>query len=1433
MRKKRLWTAVFLFFRIVLGSALLSNETFDLSQYYSERFVIDEVGETFQRSYLIAAHSQEEAVDQLSVLSNNCSLLDEVEEYTCVIDETYCSYPSDPELKTYKIDQKVCNCYVDSCDGEVNSTKTILFPGCFCEKREQQCDLNGSCPQWAESSDRKELRFNIFEHKMPNHLAEDFVQAGDENAIFNKNKVSMVSSLFHQSGFNCTLLFNHHFTSQSASSRLVVRALLKGGKERKNLYEYTTKPAATTYWIPTTVIIGSFSEPFKISIDCETGSKPKKNKNKQKEYKVFACGLSNIRFDDCMDIRNPIEMCSYGDQFLCSTKSNTKCLKDAQCDLKSDCEDGSDEVECGSVLGTMCDFDNPDGFCDGWVQRTRIMGSQQNQFEPTTIAPLNKIDETPTYLLKKRGPSATVREARKGSGQMLVYDEKENNIISRRKSVLQSPVFPRTNPEAYDLNSPLFETCTLRFYVCSRTNSKTWDISIISKSGNPFDSGKTFIYEGNFDPTQTREAACEWERVHILVPRQNAGFRLGIFVDSYQRDDFFAIDDLSFSPSCFEKSINQSTWEIPDLTITTCGASGFDQPPSCTKDRELDGQTGHFLKEDGSQEWTVPVDGFYRIDACGAGGGSTSMFNGEPGDCITLQVHLLENIALRMLVGQVGESACLTEQDDEFRPSSCSKTNPVERRNNEGGAGGGGATLIKVESDLWNVVVGGGAGASWIGDDVNVGYGASASPIDFDERCNTTCMTVSHNSFFVDKIENRCPEGKDNHSTVYGGFGGGGNSCGMLGGSGAGYKAGNPFGKGRERSGTSNVTENFSKDVLYFQSNKVEEGYIKIRFCRKTCAKPSVCRFRKDYYDEEYCGCPDGSNYTGTPESCECPLACPSSSTCQYRNFTYEPFCLCKNGKTLDGLSKEYCEVPETWNWYNYVILVSAIIVIIVASGVVYRYQSREKQMKQEIFDLTQMKSPEYVYTDIYFGRQTRQSALDCLPSIPRDAIARGKVLGKGNFGEVFYGEYSGIKLAVKTISRTFSASEASQADFCNEALCMGTFVHDNVVSLIGIDFSVLPYMIAIEFMEGGDLLSFVKESRPNHTSLNPLKLSMIDLVKICFDVASGCSCLESFGYVHRDIAARNILLTTKGKNRIAKIADFGMAKEITYGSEYYRVHGRAMLPIKWTPPEAFIDGVFTTKADVWSFGILCWEVFSLGVVPYPNRRNEEVMLMLTEGGRLEYPYGIPTRVYQLMRECWVTCPENRPKFTDIVSTFKEILDDPASTGMAFPIHPTVRASFAHSQSTPVSVETPMTAITEISLNSAFTEASTVKISSPQDMQDRIYLHELMLTREQPYTSEMTTHVIDCLRKDLARSQYETGMGSVPQPEYLSPQSIDETVQLIPTSNTVIEQTPPTSLIDLNRLAVQNTGPTLHRPDSLNFNDPYSCSVPLLECQTN
>ncbi|CCD71218.1 ALK tyrosine kinase receptor homolog scd-2 [Caenorhabditis elegans] len=1420
MRKRRLWWFVVLF-RVTLVGAILPNETFDVRRYYADRFLIEDEENGSSRSYYISAESKAKAAEQFALLAPNCSLTSDIQENTCNETSSFCDHRVDSTYKTYHYEQEKCNCFIETCDEETNSTELmVLYPDCYCGKREKHCDLSKEKCHWTPDSDHDDLKFEVFESS--NKVLFDYMlQAGSEKANLKMNKVSMVSKFFRQSGFNCSLRFMHHFTHQSSTSRLVVRSILQSG-EKKNLYEHWLKPASV-FWVPVQVAIGSYAEPFKISIDCETGFPPKKKKNKP-----FTCSIADIYFENCGEIRDPIEQCSRGDQFLCSISANTRCLQNAQCDSRIDCDDESDEMDCGNINGTMCDFNGQD-YCNSWYQVTNVTDYHERLSEPTTVAPLNKLNEVPLHLFRLQSPSAKIKEAMRGSGNMLVFDHKPNPL-TRRTSALVSPELPRTNPEAYDEKSPLFKSCKLRFYLCSRTYSKVWQISVISKGINPMESGRTIIYEAGY--TLIPKENCTWERVFVNIPRQNAGFRIGIFVTNYfpGSEEYVAIDNLSFSPTCFERDINQSTWDIPDLFINTCGASGFEQPQNCDHNRELDGQTGHFLKEDGTQQWTVPVTGFYRMEICGAGGGSNSKASGDTGDCVTLQVHLIENLSLRMLIGQMGESPCFTEHDDELRPSSCSKISHNYVYDGKRGAAGGGATLLTVEKDLWNVVAGGGAGASWDGFDMEVGYGASAIHVKPDQRCNETCKAVSHTDFIVERRDNRCP-GEKGESTVFGGFGGGGNSCGMLGGSGAGYQAGNPFGKSRARSGSSNVSIDFSKSPIYYQSERLDEGYIKIAFCRKRCEPPTVCRFRKDYFEEEYCGCPDGSNVTDTEEACAFPLVCPSSSTNQYRNFTYEPFCLCNNGKEIYDVYNDTCEEIQIWTLYNITFLIFAALTIIGALFVVYHYRNREKQMKQEILDLTQMKSPDYLYDDIYFGRTTRKAALDSLPSISRDSIERGRVLGRGNFGEVYYGEYSGVKLAVKMISRTFSASQASQSDFCNEALCMGTFVDENVVRLIGIDFEKVPYMIALEYMEGGDLLSFVKECRPNQVSLNPFQLAMSDLIKICCDVAAGCKCLETFGYVHRDIAARNILLTTRGPQRVAKIADFGMAKEITYGTEYYRINGRTMMPIKWTPPEAFIDGVFTTKSDIWSFGVLCWEVFSLGVVPYPNRRNEEVMLMLTEGARLEYPYGIPTRVYQLMRDCWKTAAADRPKFVDVVEIFQDIQDDPASVGMPFPIHPAVRATFAHSQSTPVSVETPMTAMTEISLNSTFTDASTVKVSAQQDMQDRIQLHELMLTREHPYTSELTSYVVNSIRKDLARVQYENGLTSVPQPEYLSPENNDESVQLIPQSNTVTDQTPPTSLIDLNRLGVQNTGPTLHRPDSLNFNDPYS-SVPLLECQT-
>lgn len=195
-----------------------------------------------------------------------------------------------------------------------------------------------------------------------------------------------------------------------------------------------------------------------------------------------------------------------------------------------------------------------------------------------------------------------------------------------------------------------------------------------------------------------------------------------------------------------------------------------------------------------------------------------------------------------------------------------------------------------------------------------------------------------------------------------------------------------------------------------------------------------------------------------------------------------------------------------------------------------------------------------------------------------------------------------------------------------------------------------------LELLAGGDLKNFLREgrNRPDYPSV----LSMKDLMFCALDVAKGCRYMESKRFIHRDIAARNCLLSSKGPGRVVKIADFGMARDI-YRSDYYRKGGKAMLPIKWMPPEAFLDGIFTSKTDVWSFGILMWEVFSQGIMPYTSRNNNQVMKFVAAGGRCECPDGCSTEVYRLMRECWNLNPEDRPTFSYLLDQLSACAQDP------------------------------------------------------------------------------------------------------------------------------------------------------------------------------
>lgn len=236
------------------------------------------------------------------------------------------------------------------------------------------------------------------------------------------------------------------------------------------------------------------------------------------------------------------------------------------------------------------------------------------------------------------------------------------------------------------------------------------------------------------------------------------------------------------------------------------------------------------------------------------------------------------------------------------------------------------------------------------------------------------------------------------------------------------------------------------------------------------------------------------------------------------------------------------------------------------------------------------------------------------------------------------------MPVAVKTLPE-MSTGQA-EADFLMEAAIMAKFNHPNIVHLIGVCFDRHPRFIVLELLAGGDLKNFLREGR--NKPERPSPLTMKDLVFCALDVAKGCKYMESKRFIHRDIAARNCLLSSKGPGRVVKIADFGMARDI-YRSDYYRKGGKAMLPIKWMPPEAFLDGLFTSKTDVWSFGVLLWEVFSLGLMPYTGLPNRDVMHLVTGGGRLDAPPGCPVAIHVLMTDCWSPMPEKRPPFATLL----------------------------------------------------------------------------------------------------------------------------------------------------------------------------------------
>ncbi|KAG9332659.1 hypothetical protein JZ751_014757 [Albula glossodonta] len=266
--------------------------------------------------------------------------------------------------------------------------------------------------------------------------------------------------------------------------------------------------------------------------------------------------------------------------------------------------------------------------------------------------------------------------------------------------------------------------------------------------------------------------------------------------------------------------------------------------------------------------------------------------------------------------------------------------------------------------------------------------------------------------------------------------------------------------------------------------------------------------------------------------------------------------------------------------------------------------------------------------------------------------VHKDQVIGKGHFGTVYHGylidqNNREIHCAVKSLNRITDIEEVEQ--FLREGILMKGFHHTNVLSLLGI---LLPQeglpLVVLPFMKHGDLRHFIRCDTRNPT--------VKDLIGFGLHVARGMEYLAQKKFVHRDLAARNCMLD---ESYTVKVADFGMARDIL-DKEYYSIqnHRKAKLPVKWMAIESLQTQKFTTKSDVWSFGILMWELLTRGASPYPDVDPYDITHYLLKGRRLPQPQFCHDSLYTIMLQCWNPEPEQRPTFTSLVYEVSEILSN-------------------------------------------------------------------------------------------------------------------------------------------------------------------------------
>ncbi|XP_055131205.1 proto-oncogene tyrosine-protein kinase receptor Ret isoform X13 [Symphalangus syndactylus] len=398
--------------------------------------------------------------------------------------------------------------------------------------------------------------------------------------------------------------------------------------------------------------------------------------------------------------------------------------------------------------------------------------------------------------------------------------------------------------------------------------------------------------------------------------------------------------------------------------------------------------------------------------------------------------------------------------------------------------------------------------------------------------------------------------------------------------------------------------------------------------------------------------------------------------------FPEEEKCFCEPEDIQDPLCDELCRTVIAA-----AVLFSFIVSVLLSAFCIHRYHKFAHKPPIPSAEMT-FRRPAQAFPVSYSSSGARRPSLDSMENqvsvdafkipedpkweFPRKNLVLGKTLGEGEFGKVVKATAFRLKgragyttVAVKMLKENASPSELR--DLLSEFNLLKQVNHPHVIKLYGACSQDGPLLLIVEYAKYGSLRGFLRESRKvgpgylgsggsrNSSSLDhpdERALTMGDLISFAWQISRGMQYLAEMKLVHRDLAARNILVA---EGRKMKISDFGLSRDV-YEEDSYVKRSKGRIPVKWMAIESLFDHIYTTQSDVWSFGVLLWEIVTLGGNPYPGIPPERLFNLLKTGHRMERPDNCSEEMYRLMLQCWKQEPDKRPVFADISKDLEKMM---------------------------------------------------------------------------------------------------------------------------------------------------------------------------------